>query len=128
VTDTRAIAHLVCCDANIALCGQPLTGGDDYADDDGTPLCQLCALVDEWQRPCGDPDCEVGVDEPDDHDAGPAENPSWKQPHARRPVERLHLSGHPGGPRPATAAPVKRHPPLRGTDRRHNRPGRRRET
>ena len=129
MTDTRALAHLVCCDANITLCGQPLTGGDDYAEDDATPPCPLCALIDEQQQPCGAPDCEVGVDGAQlGHECAPAGPPSWTQPHPRRPVERLQLAARPGGHRPTTASPVKRRPPLRGTDRRHTRPGRRRET
>lgn len=129
MSDTRALAHLVCCDANIALCGEPLTGGDNYAEDDETPPCQLCSLVDQWQQPCGDPDCEVGIDESDaDPDGGPAASPSWAQPHPRRPVEPMHLAARPVGHRPASVSRVKRRPPLRGADRRHSRPGRHRET
>ncbi|MEV4212565.1 hypothetical protein [Micromonospora sp. NPDC049662] len=58
--DTRADVHWVCCDANLALCGAVLTGGDRYADDAAT--CVLCELAATSDLPCGSPFCDVGRD------------------------------------------------------------------
>lgn len=128
MTDTRALAHLVCCDANLALCGIALPGGDEYTEDE-LPTCPLCALIDEMQRPCGDPGCDVGGDDPDaDLESDLAEAPSWMRVHPRHPVEPLRLDARPAACRPASASRVKRHPPPRGADHRRTRPGRRRET
>lgn len=52
--------HVVCCDANIALCGVTVPGGDRYVADAGT--CPLCRLADELGRPCSAPGCDVGRD------------------------------------------------------------------
>lgn len=129
MTDTKALAHLVCCDANLALCGEALTGGANYTEDDETPTCLLCSIIDDSSQPCGAPGCEVGGDDPDaDLEDELVEPASWTQAHPRRPVARVHLAARPAAHRPASIQPVKRRPPLRGVDHRHTRPGRRRET
>jgi hypothetical protein len=53
--------HIVCCDANTALCGAQMRGGDQYADDEAT--CPACALIDAEGLPCGQPGCDVGEPE-----------------------------------------------------------------
>ncbi len=54
--------HTVCCDAAVALCGQPLTGADRY-DVAAAATCQLCHLLEGLGLPCGAPGCDVGGDE-----------------------------------------------------------------
>jgi hypothetical protein len=62
VIDTKVDVHLVCCDANIALCGTALSGGDRYSDSTNPVSCLLCRLADELGQPCGAPGCDVGRD------------------------------------------------------------------
>ncbi|GGM22414.1 hypothetical protein ACFFX1_11140 [Dactylosporangium sucinum] len=54
--------HTVCCDAALALCGQPLTGADQYAAA-AAATCPLCRLLEDLGLPCGAPGCDVGEDE-----------------------------------------------------------------
>ncbi len=56
---TTAAVHVVCCDANVALCGQALAGGDRYVTDPAScPLCTIAAALD---LPCAAPGCDVGT-------------------------------------------------------------------
>ncbi len=55
------MVHIVCCDANVGLCGQVLPGGDHYVEAGAT--CPLCELAEQLGGPCGAPGCDVGVDE-----------------------------------------------------------------
>ena len=57
-TTTTVVVHWVCCDANKALCGTPLTGGDQYVHDAAS--CPLCDLAINADLPCGAPGCDVG--------------------------------------------------------------------
>lgn len=54
--------HTVCCDAAVALCGQPLTGADRYTAADAA-TCPLCRLLEGLDMPCGSLGCDVGGDE-----------------------------------------------------------------
>lgn len=60
--DTKVDVHWVCCDANLALCGELLTGGAHYHDHDAA-TCMLCELAAAANLPCGAPGCDVGQDE-----------------------------------------------------------------
>ena len=44
------IDHFYCCDENVALCGEDLTGVEEVGDDSENPVCPLCQLVVESGR------------------------------------------------------------------------------
>jgi hypothetical protein len=49
--------HLFCCDEDIAMCGAGLKGEEKQERDDDTPVCPLCALVEDEGLPCPVPGC-----------------------------------------------------------------------
>jgi hypothetical protein len=49
--------HLFCCDEDIAMCGADLTDQDVQERDDDTPVCPMCALVEDEGLPCPVPEC-----------------------------------------------------------------------
>ena len=49
--------HLFCCDEDIAMCGANLKEEDEQERDDDTPVCPMCALVEDEGLPCPVPGC-----------------------------------------------------------------------
>lgn len=48
--------HLVCCDPDVALCGDVVSNHGWTATDTETD-CYLCAVAEANDLPCGDPNC-----------------------------------------------------------------------
>jgi hypothetical protein len=56
--DDPEVDHLTCCDDDIAMCGEDLSGAEWCESPGDRPVCPLCALVAEDGLPCPVKGCE----------------------------------------------------------------------
>ncbi|MFE3202175.1 hypothetical protein [Embleya sp. NPDC059237] len=57
-TSASELVHACCCDPDVGLCGEDLSGSSWAADEDDIE-CVVCVDLVEAEWPCG-PDCPVG--------------------------------------------------------------------
>lgn len=54
------LQHITCCDDDLAMCGQDVTGHVWASDEEAERFCPMCFLVEEEGLPCPAPGCPAG--------------------------------------------------------------------
>ena len=56
LTAVHESVHVVCCNPDLGMCGTPVPG-DDWVVPTTPVDCKLCAIAEDENLPCGDPEC-----------------------------------------------------------------------